>query len=468
MSQEIQHRHCDVAVIGAGAAGVGAATGAAMNGAETLLIESGALVGGELLSGMTIDGAINAHGEMINGGVLTEIVAELKAMDGYTGILNDHRLIRYLCYDPEVMKMAIIKVMAKHGVKLLLHSLAEDVVVQDGRVTGVIVRNKAGRTLVTADSFVDCSGDADIAKLAGADWEMGGEDGDLQPVSIMFRMSGVEPEPLLRFVRDHWDYVAVGESEVIRAGRTDKELVESLYEQGQPCVFFKGEGPFLSDAIDNGEMYPTALIMIQPTSTPRKEVCVNSTRVWNVDPLNTNELSQTMPALYEQVWTCVRFLKSRVPGFENAHFAAIAPKLGIRETRRIVGEYTLTEEDVMEGRKFEDCIAKGSHHIDIHGRGKGQVRIAVANGGSYDIPFGCLVPKKLENVLVAGRCLSSTRAAHGTARMMGPCLSMGTAAGTAAALRKTENAKDKSFKEFPFPRLRDALKKHGAVLDGVS
>ncbi|MDX9862866.1 MAG: FAD-dependent oxidoreductase [Rhodospirillales bacterium] len=466
MRTHIHSQRVDVVVIGAGAAGVGAAIGAARNGATTLLVDAGPTVGGELLTGMTVDGAVNARGELVVGGALTEIIDECKAMDGFVGIFNDHRLIRYVCYDPEVMKMAIIKVMARYGVKLLLHTFAEDVMVDGGRVTGVMVRNKAGHTLIQADSVIDCSGDGDIAAMAGAPFEMGAEDGDLQPVSIMFRMSGVEAEPLLRFVRDHPEHVAVGESDAIRAGRTDKQLVESLYEQGQPCVFFKGEGPLLAEAIDRKEMFPTALIMIQPTSTPRKEVCVNSTRVWSVDPLKTDQLSATMPPLYEQVWTCVRFLQNRVPGFENAHFSAIAPRLGIRETRRIIGEYVLSDDDVIQGRKFEDGIAKGCHHIDIHGRGRDQVRIPVADGGSYDIPFRCLVAKGLDNVLVAGRCMSATRAAQGTARTMGPCLAMGTAAGTAAALRRTENANN-AFRDFPVGRLRETLKSQGSIVDGT-
>jgi hypothetical protein len=467
MRTPIQTRHVDVLVIGAGAAGVGAAIGAARNGATTLLVDAGPTVGGELLTGMTIDGAVNARGELIVGGPLSEILDECKAMDGYVGIFNDYRLIRYICYDPEVMKMAIIKIIARYGVKLLLHTFAEEVVLSGNRVVGVVVRNKAGQTLITADSVIDCSGDGDIAVLAGAEFEIGAkEDGDLQPVSIMFRMSGVEAEPLLRFVRDNPENVAIGESDAIREGRTDKELVEGLYEQGQPCVFFKGNGRLLSDAIDRQEMFPTALVMIQPTSGPRKEVCINSTRVWNVDPLQTDQLSGTMVPLFDQVWTCVNFLKKRVPGFENAYFAAVAPRLGVRETRRILGEYVLTDEDVSVGRKFADGIAKGCHHIDIHGRGREQVRIPVADGGSYDVPFRCLVPKGLGNVLVAGRCLSSTRGAQGTARMMGTCMAMGAAAGTAAALQRTENA-DRDFRHFPTDRLREKLKSQGAIVDGT-
>ncbi len=453
-------------IVGAGAAGIGAAVGAAKNGEDTILIEAGPLLGGELLAGMTINGAINARGEPIVGGVLTELVDECKKMDGYVGVLNDHRLIRYHAYDPEVMKIAITRVLDRYKVKVLLYSFVDEVVVENDRICGVTVVNKMGRLLVRANNVIDCSGDADLVAKAGRPTEISDDSGDLQPVSIMFRLCNVEAEPLLRFVRRHPDYVAVGESDVIRSGRTDQELVNALYEQGEPCVFFKGEGPFLRQAIECGEMYPTALIMIEPTSRQRREVNVNSTRVWDLNALDIDRLSMSVSTLHEQVWTCVRFLQNRVPGFEHSAFSAIAPRVGIRETRRIIGEYRLTETDVMEGRRFDDVVAKGCHHIDIHGRGAEQVRIAVAGGGSYDIPFRCLIPQRLSNVLAAGRCVSSDRAAHGTARNMGNCLAMGEAAGTAAAIRSQQN-RDVSFSALSISPLQAKLKQNGAVLDGV-
>ncbi len=465
MSDTLHHHQYDTVVVGGGSAGIAAAVGAARNGAKTLLIDAGPTLGGELLTGMTIDGAINARGEWIIGGVLDELVEELKRMNGYVGAFCDWRLINYICFDPVIMQIAVMNVLRKHGVEVLLYTFAEEVVTDDQCVTGIIVRNKSGRTLLTAKAFVDCSGDGDISALAGADYEVGAPDGELQPVSIMFRMMGVETEPLLSFVKQHPEHVAVGESEAIRGGRTDQDLVDEIYKQGQPTVFFKGDAPLLSDAIDRGEMFPTALIMIQPTSTQRKEVCVNSTRVSHVSGLDTKALSGTMGDLFDQINTCTKFLQNSVPGFENAHISAIAPRIGIRETRRIMGDYILTKDDVMEGRKFDDGVAKGCHHIDIHQDGIKQVRIAVANGGSYDIPFSSLVPRNLRNVLVAGRCFSADRAAHGSARLMGSCLAMGQAAGTAAATYGGKGLKD--MREIDVAGLRSQLKTQGAVLDGT-
>jgi hypothetical protein len=455
----------DVVVVGGGSAGIAAAAGAARNGARTLLIDAGPSIGGELLSGMTIDGAINARGQWIVGGILHELIEQLKEMNGYVGAFNDWRLIQYVCIDPIVMQMAIMKVLQKYGVDVLLHTFAEETVVEQGRVTGLAIRNKSGRTWVKAAAFLDCSGDGDLCAMSGAPFELGSPDGQLQPVSMMFRMIGVESEPLLRFVRDHPDYVAVGESAEIRGGRTDQELVEELYKQGQPTVFFKGNGPLLKDAIERGDLFPTALIMIQPTSIPRKEVCINCTRVAHINALDTKALSQTMGELFDQIQQCVRFLKTCVPGFEQAELAAIAPRIGIRETRRIMGEYVLSGKDVAAARKFADGVAKGCHHIDIHQEGTKQVRIPIANGGSYDIPFRCLIPQRLTNVLVAGRCLSADREAQGTARVMGGCLSMGQAAGVASALFASAGLSD--MRQLETRLLRATLKEQGAILEGT-
>jgi hypothetical protein len=213
-------------------------------------------------------------------------------------------------------------------------------------------------------------------------------------------------------------------------------------------------------------MFPTALIMIQPTSVARKDVCVNATRVArNILGTDSAAVSRTIPELMEQVWTTARFLRKRVPGFENAAFAGIAPRVGIRETRRIVGEHVLTGEEAINARKHKDVVAKGAQHVDIHQDGIKQVRIPIANGGSYDIPWGCLVPKKLENVMIAGRCLSATREGMGTARTMGPCMAMGQAVGTAAALGIDSRFKD--IRKLAVPVLQQKLREQGAILDGV-
>ena len=464
-------READVVVLGAGAAGVAAAISAARRGARTLLVEAGALPGGELISGMAIDGALNGHGEWVLGGVGREILAECERLGGYVGPLNDFRLIWYVCIDPEIMKLAIIRCLAAAGVELLLHTVATDVSVDGRQVRALGLLNKSGRTTVHAPLFIDCSGDAELVRSAGGEVLKGGSDGEFQPVSMMFRMAGVDTPRLLAFLREHPQHFALGESAAIRAQRTDRQLAEAASAQGQPTVFLKGDGPLLQAAIGRGDLYPTALIMIQPTSTARREVCLNTTRVGGIDATDTARLSGTLGTLADQVRQCAAFMNRFVPGFEAAAVSGIAGRIGVRETRRIVGLAELTQDDVLTARKRDDGIGKGSHHVDIHQSGTGQVRIPVADGGSYDIPWGCQLPLAIDNVAVAGRSLSSDRGANGSARVMGPCMAMGQAAGTAAAmlLERADGSGTggPSFASLAVQALRARLRDDGAVLDGT-
>lgn len=455
----------DVVVLGAGAAGVAAALAAALQGRRVTLIDAGAMPGGELLTGMAVDGALNGRGEWISGGVSRMLFDECERLGGYIGPLCDWRLIHYVCYDPEIMKLAVANLLARHGVDLLLHSFVHDAEVEDGRVISIQVINKRGNTRIAAPLFIDASGDGDLAVMAGASY-LSGEQGEYQPLSIMFRMGGVDTSKLVGFVAQAPEHFALGESDAIRGGRSDQEIARAIAEQGQPTVFLKGDGPLLRQAIEEGRMYPTALIMIQPTSNARGEVCLNTTRVANIDATRTDQLSAALAPLSEQISTCAAFMRASVPGFENATISGLAPRIGIRETRRIEGDETLTETDVLRARKRSDGIGKGSHHVDIHQDGIGQIRIPVDDGGSYDIPWGCLLPRGTRNVVMAGRCFSADRPAHGSARVMGPCMAMGMAAGTATAMLLEHGLSD--YRSLPVTDLRERLRAGGAILDGTA
>lgn len=466
MAQRLNEIEYDVVVIGGGAAGVSAAVSAARNGARTLLVEAGPMIGGEMLSGLPIDGCVSTRGEWVVGGVPREIFAEADRLGGYVGAFYDWRSIFVVCVDPEIMKIAVVNVVRRAGVSMLLYTFAEDVVVQDGRVTGVVLLNKNQRTLVRAKVFIDCSGDGDLAVLAGAQFEHGGEAGRVfQPVSLVFRMAGVDTGRLLQFVGDHPENVAVAENpyydDVPR-----EEQVRRLVAQGFPKVFFVAKGPLIQKGIAEGKLHATALIGIGPVSMKRREIYCNTTRVANVDATRTDKLSSALPDLMDQVWMCANFLSSSVPGFEEAQFSGLAPRIGIRETRRIVGDLVLETEDVMTARKRDDGVAKGCHHIDIHGAGTHQLRRPIPHGGSYDIPFGALVVAGLKNVMIAGRCLSATREAHGSARVMGTCMAMGQAVGTAAAMALEQNQLD-DIRQVQVGALRERLVEQGAVITGT-
>ena len=465
MTSALTIRHHDVVVVGGGAAGIAAAHAAASNGADTLLIDAGPMLGGELLSGIPIDGCLNTRGEWIVGGFLDGLLEECKALDGFVGAFFDWRTIWVVCCDPETMKLAVARQLDKAGTKILLNSFVDEVVTDAGRVKAISVLNRNGRTLISAGTFLDCSGDGDLAVGAGAEFLSGDGKGAYQPVTMVFRMAGIDSARLMQFAEEEEENLALRENPWIK--ETREECLRALIEQGYPKLFLKADGPLMAKSIEAGELYPTALIGITPVSMRRREVALNTTRVANVDATDTRALSATMPQLIDQVWNCQSFMRKRVPGFENAAFAGIAPRIGIRETRRIVGEETLDGDDVLAAVKRTDGIAKGGHHVDIHGGGTDQVRKPIRDGGSYDIPLGCLLPKGIENVAVAGRCLSADRQAHGSARVMGTCMAMGQAIGTAAAIASDGNDPHPVLGEVPLSRLRERLLDQGAILDGT-
>jgi hypothetical protein len=216
--------------------------------------------------------------------------------------------------------------------------------------------------------------------MAGAPYETGGEGGVFQPVTLVFRMGSVEPRPFLEFVRDNPNQFMLAENPVFNVTR--EEAAMNIYKQGYTKAALTATGSILRDAIEAGEMYPTMGVYMRPTSLPRHEIGLNTTRVADLDATDTEALSASLPTLVEQARIAMRFVKRNMPGLAGATLSGVAPRIGIRETRRIMGEYVLTAEDVREGRKFEDGVAKGGHHIDVHGAGTHQKRTPVKDGRS--------------------------------------------------------------------------------------
>jgi FAD dependent oxidoreductase len=381
----------DIIVAGGGPAGVAAAIAAARQGANTILLEKHGFLGG-----MGTAALVNPFMSYFSGrtqlvkGIFQEVIEQLENAGAFGGVGHSWS------FDPEVYKFVLNELCLEAGVHLQFHTFVVDAITENGKITGLITESKSGRQIMEANIYIDCTGDGDLAARAGAEYQIGREtDGACQPMSIMFKMGGVKNR------RKAWEYPV-----------NDKRL-----PQGR-VLFFK---------------------------MPREgEVMVNMTRIVNVDGTNVEDLTRAEIEGRKQVMEIVEYMKENVEGFEDAYLIMTGPQIGVRESRRIMGEYVLTADDVLHCRKFEDAIAHCSYMIDIHNpTGAGTEKVILPKGQWYDIPYRCLLPKGFDNLLVAGRCISSTHEAHSSLRIQPTCYALGQAAGTAGAIAVKANISPK-------------------------
>ncbi len=453
----------DVLVAGGGTAGVVAAIAAARNGARTALVERDGFVGGVAAMGLSFLGFHNNREELIIRGIPWEIVGRLRGMGAAIDLSNrgqgapegkgsPYFIARRILYRPEAYKYLALQMLRDAGVDLMLHSFVSDVVMDGNRAAGLVIENKSGTMVIPAKQVVDCTGDADIVARAGGPFELGRPgDGTLQPVTPLWVMTGIDLDkavaggayrnPMVQATEGGWP--SIGRYHIY-PHHWEKELEEELGK------FAHGVRTFLILDVGDGAFYVG-----------------NMTHLTRVNAADADQLSKAEVDARILIWKLCQFLKRHVPGFEHSHLVATPAAIGIRETRRIVGEYTLTHDDVLEGRQFNDTISLGGFFVDIHaydGAPEGFVPpkgTQVKGYGSYGIPFRCLVPQKVGNVVVAGRSLSADQAAQGSARVMGPCMMMGQAAGTAAAMAAEERVE---LRNVDVARLQEKLLQQGAYL----
>ncbi len=422
----------DILVVGGGAAGTLAAVAAARRGAEVVVVESqGALGGSHTLGGVdTFYGfyAPGASTRRIVGGLSYEVVERLLAQDAAFARPNTFGAGTGITYDIEALKIIYETMVLEAGGKLLYHTEAVDVVVEDGQLRGVVTASKAGLRSILADVIVDASGDADVAARAGAPFELAGSEGrPVQSLSMIFFMGNVDTARAF----------AVPQAERTRV---------------------------MKQAVESGR-YRLTRVGGSIHATPHPGlVHANLTRLPNVDATNPFALTQAEVEGRWQVQEYVRFLKAEMPGFEQAYLAMTASMIGIRETRRLVGEYVLTGDDVVQGRRFEDAVACCAAPIEDHHAGLDVQWRYVQGDGYYQIPYRSLLPLEVENLLVAGRCLSATHEAQASARNSAQCMAMGEAAGVAAQLALTCGA---APRQVPVADLRNALVAQGVLLEPV-
>jgi glycine/D-amino acid oxidase-like deaminating enzyme len=416
----------DVVVIGAGSAGSSAAISAARMGARTLLVDRLAFMGGTSTAVLDTFYAFYTPGERprrVVGGLGWEVVQRLTAAGVAFERPNTYGAGTGVTYDQETLKVLWEELAGEAGADLLLHTWATGVRVEEGRIGAVRLWNKGGERLVDASVVVDASGDADLVALAGLPFDNAAQQGRVQSLSTLFKLANVD---------------------VQRAASVPKaELWERMREAA-------ASGDYALPRIE-GSWHRTPFAGV---------VLIHMTRIPNVDATDPEQLTRAEVEGRRQVREYARFLRDRVPGFESSVVVATSPAIGIRETRRIHGDYVLTREDVLTGRRFDDEIALCGAPIEDHHAGGDTEWQYVASGGVYGVPYRSLLPTGIEGMLVAGRCFSSTHDAHASARSMATCMAMGQAAGTAAAMAA---AADVSPRAVDAAALRERLAADGVL-----
>lgn len=421
----------DVLVAGGGAAGIAAACAAARSGASVMLVERWGFLGGTLTA-VTLGGFCGAWTVTpdtltpVIGGIYTEFTDRLKAIDGVTAPRRWSQ-VASLPYDPSCAKLVADEMTGADGVQVLFHTWMSDVVVNDSRVEAVIIENKGGRAAIRPGMVIDCTGDGDVAARAGAPFELG-DQGITQFGSSMFRMAGVDVERFEQLSRDEISGIL---EEVSRLGPTLPRTMVAVYPH--PV---------------HGVVHLNATRLADPDGNP-------------FDYTDPQQLSEAEREGRRQAFMYETVFRRNVPGFEKARIVDIGPQVGIRETRLIRGDHVLSADEVMNCVKHEDAIACNAWPIEIHETGLRTVWRFLPPGDYCTVPYRCLLPQGLSNVLIAGRCISTSHEAQASIRVSAPAFALGEAAGHAAALALANGL---DTRQVPYQRLRQQLLSAGAVL----
>lgn len=422
----------DVVVCGGGPSGFIAAIAAARNGAKTLLLEHYGFLGGMATAGLV--GPIskfNFQNTRIVSGIPEEFIEKMAMRGGAIIDLPSGNVP----YDPEIYKYVAMKMVEEAGVQILFHSRVVDCIADADipeELTHVVIENKSGRQAIAANYFIDCTGTGDLVSRSKLPWEMrNNRGGELQPLSLYFRLGGVDTKAFnLLMAHDGVKYASV----------ELKELLNKEVETGRLSNF---GGPWA----------------VHGSTLRAGQLSVNATR-FSGNAADGNDVSRAEQELREDVMKIVEVFKEQIPAMKDAYLLDTATQVGIRETRGIIGLYTMTIEDILQPKGFEDTVAYGGHPVDIHRSSDSKQEVSFLQK-PYPISYRSLVPKGATNLLVAGGCLSATHEAFASIRVQAQCMALGQAAGTAAALCHRENI---GVAKLDGKLLREELRRQGAIV----
>jgi len=450
--QALATLNTDVLVVGSGAAGITAAIAAARNGAKTTLVEYHGFLGG-ISTTLPWLGFHDRDYRQVVKGLAHEFVARLKERDAASSYILDPKCSSLVSLNGHHWKILAMELAQEAGVEVMLHTHMVETVREGDRISGIVVEHKTGRQEIRAKVAIDCSGDGDVAARGGVAWEKGRtKDGLVQSPTLVFRLTGLDRAAFIDGCKQHRHREWVEPYPELKA-----KLHQNMVEDG---VFVLGG---FADLVERArragdhDLPQTRLVGVK--SRRPDELVVVSTRILGLDPTDVNSVSGAYARLFAQALPWLNFFRKYVPGCESAELEEIAPLLGIRESRRIMGDYKLAAEDMISGKMFEDAVAMGGYHIDIH-RPKGSW-VDSTNVKAYAIPARCLIARDVEGLLIAGKCLSATHEAIAGTRVIPICMAQGQAAGTLAAMAA---AQKKDIRRIDVAKLQDRLTEQGAEI----
>ena len=445
----------DVVVVGGGPAGLCAAVAAARGGAKVILVEKNAFCGGMATAGMVAPfmTCYDSGGDkMLIRGLFEELIERLIAVGGaihpskvesktaFTSYI-DKGHVHVTPFKAESLKIVADEMLAEAGVKILYHTQLVDAETEGDRVTRIIVAMKEGLASIRAKSFIDCTGDGDLAAMAGAEYTVGNKEGKMQPATMFFTVGDVDVSKVDADIAENWDNFY----------RKDGINYRSLHW-------------WVAKAKENGD-WPLDRVSIGLfRGVEEDEFSINTSRVINIDGTKSESLTEGEIAGRQQVRIIFNFLKKYVPGFENSRLILSGSTLGIRETRHIKGIRTLCVDDVLGCVVPEDSIMLAANSVDVHGKygPKSNEYITIPAGKCYGIPYGTMIPPAFSNLAVAGRPISADCESAGAIRVMPPCMGIGQAAGTAVAMSVLEGT---DLRTLDVNALREKLRAANVMLE---
>ena len=429
--------HYDLIVMGAGSAGASAAIAAARSGSNVLVIDRLPFIGGTSTGVLDTFYGFYTPGEKakkIVGGIPDDVVAGLAKFGSMIERPNTYGAGTGITYNPEHLKVVWESLLQKSGAKILLHALLQEVKVSDGKVKELLLATRAGLCSVTGDYFIDATGDADLSIYAGFGYEKAGDIAPAQTLTTTFKMVNVDLKERKSINKDKLH-----------------ELMQEATNEGYALP--RREGSDHLTPVAN----TTATVMTRLDSI-RKDKDGNTESVLD-DPFF---LTESEIAGRVQAAEYARFLVDKVPGYQNSSIYGFSTMIGIRETRRVYGDYRVEKDDVLSAKQFDDQVALCGAPIEDHHSGDGTNWVYLPDGSAVGIPLRSLIVKDSINTMVIGRCFSASHDAHASIRSMGQCMAMGVAAGitSAIALKKKQEIRNVEFSE-----VKGALLASGAVLE---